>query len=71
MDFYQRLLAKARHESRQKLMLHEEVLRRLGYMPKPSRKRPPEAGLAVPAVTPRGPRPLSGGAQAPLNFEND
>jgi hypothetical protein len=30
------------------------------------RRRPPKAGQAVPAITPRGPAPLSGGAEAPL-----
>jgi hypothetical protein len=31
------------------------------------RRKPPEAGLAVPAVPPRGPLPLEGGAEAPLD----
>lgn len=33
------------------------------------RRKPPEAGLAVPAVPPRGPLPMQGGAAAPLDFE--
>lgn len=33
------------------------------------RRRPPEAGLAVPAIPPRGPLPMQGGAAAPLDFE--
>ena len=38
---------------------------------KPRRKRkPPEAGLAVPAIPPRGPMPLQGGAKAPLEFDD-
>lgn len=40
---------------------HAEAVRR--------RKRPPEAGLAMPAVPPRGPLPLQGGAEAPLEFD--
>lgn len=35
------------------------------------RRRPPEAGLPVPAVPPRGPLPLAGGAEAPLEFRED
>jgi uncharacterized protein involved in type VI secretion and phage assembly len=34
-----------------------------------NRRKPPEAGLAVPAVPPRGPPPLQGGAEAPLEFD--
>lgn len=34
------------------------------------RRKPPEAGLAVPAVPPRGPLPLQGGAEAPLEFDD-
>ena len=33
------------------------------------RRKPPEAGLAVPAVPPRGPLPMQGGAAAPLDFD--
>ena len=36
--------------------------------PEPKRK-PPEAGLAVPAVPPNGPLPKQGGAEAPLEFD--
>ena len=32
------------------------------------RRKPPEAGLAVPAVPPQGPLPMQGGAEAPLDF---
>ncbi len=34
-----------------------------------SLRKPPEAGLAVPVVPPRGPLPMQGGAAAPLDFE--
>lgn len=47
----------------------ELALRALGIGPKLPRK-PPEAGLAVPAVPPRGPLPLQGGAEAPLDFRD-
>lgn len=33
------------------------------------RHKPPEAGLAVPAVPQRGPLPMQGGAAAPLDFD--
>jgi hypothetical protein len=33
-----------------------------------ARRKPPEAGFPVPAVPPRGPQPLQGGAAAPLDF---
>ncbi|NCP14379.1 MAG: hypothetical protein GW858_09490 [Sphingomonadales bacterium] len=33
-------------------------------------RKPPEAGLPVPAIPPRGPQPLQGGAAAPLEFGN-
>ena len=36
--------------------------------PEPRRK-PPEAGIAVPAVPPNGPLPKTGGAEAPLEFD--
>ena len=34
------------------------------------RGKPPAAGIAVPAVPPRGPLPLQGGAEAPLEFDD-
>ncbi len=34
------------------------------------RRKPPEAGIPVPAVPPAGPLPKLGGAEAPLDFEN-
>lgn len=32
-------------------------------------RKPPEAGIAVPAVPPKGPLPKQGGATAPLDFD--
>jgi len=34
------------------------------------RRKPPESGVAVPAVPPRGPLPKQGGAEAPLDFSD-
>ena len=33
------------------------------------RRKPPESGLPVPAVPPRGPLPKLGGAEAPFDFD--
>ena len=38
-------------------------------IPTRNRREPPEAGLPVPAIPPRGPLPLQGGAEAPLKFD--
>lgn len=45
---------------------------RAGIRPKtePKKRKPPEAGMPVPAVPPRGPLPLQGGAEAPLDFSD-
>jgi hypothetical protein len=37
------------------------------YIDRANRRRPPEAGLSVPAIPPRGPLPLEGGAEAPFD----
>ena len=47
-------------------------LRELGrlvesYVDRTNRRKPPEAGLPLPAELPRGPLPLQGGAEAPLD----
>ena len=34
-----------------------------------NRRKPPEAGIAVPAALPKGPSPKQGGAEAPLEFD--
>ena len=41
-----------------------------GRRPRPPKfpRKPPEAGLPVPAVPPKGPLPMQGGAEAPLEF---
>ncbi|MEO0591200.1 MAG: hypothetical protein AAFY81_02695 [Pseudomonadota bacterium] len=35
------------------------------------KRKPPEAGLSVPAIPPKGPLPKQGGAAAPLDLEAD
>jgi hypothetical protein len=52
-------------------MNRSDKLRAIGrhmkrQMDRKNRRKPPEAGLAVPAVPPRGPLPLEGGVEAPL-----
>jgi hypothetical protein len=37
------------------------------YIDSANRRKPPAAGLPVPAEPPRGPLPLEGGAEAPLD----
>ena len=72
MNFYRRLLARAERSQHDILARHEAVLRRLNRKPKPiprRKRKPPEAGIAVPAVPPKGPLPLQGGAEAPLEFD--
>jgi hypothetical protein len=47
-----------------------QALNRLHRGHYPSRRRkPPEAGLPVPAIPPGGPLPKQGGAAAPLEFD--
>jgi hypothetical protein len=38
--------------------------------PAPRRRKPPAAGIAAPAIPPRGPLPMQGGAAARLDFES-
>ncbi|MEM1195340.1 MAG: hypothetical protein AAGH57_04500 [Pseudomonadota bacterium] len=45
-----------------------EIMRRLRGGPP---RKPPEAGIPVPAVPPRGPLPKQGGAAVFLDFETD
>ena len=71
VSFYSRLLSKAKKAGLHRRIEREAMMRRLGRDPKRSRKKPPEAGIAVPALPPRGPLPLQGGAEAPLEFDRD
>jgi hypothetical protein len=46
------------------------ALSRLQHGPRPNRRKPPEAGLPVPAVPPGDPQPKQGGAATPLEFDS-
>ncbi len=59
------MAALARVQARQQL--RDEVMRRLG---RNRRRKPPEAGMPIPAIPPRGPLPKQGGAEAPLEFSD-
>jgi len=50
--------------------LRDLARRMQSHIDRANRGKPPEAGLAVPAVPPRGPGPLSGGAAAPLESDS-
>ena len=56
-------------------ILERDLLRRQlvrsGFRPKDGKRKrkPPEAGIAVPAVPQNGPLPRQGGAEAPLEFD--
>lgn len=58
-------------ESRILLKAEIEHLRRLKarLIGVPPRRKPPEAGIAIPAVPPTDPLPKEGGAAAPLEFD--
>lgn len=62
---YVRLLGGARASIAARAAERAALMQRLGAR----RRRPPEAGIAVPAVPPRGPVPKLGGAAASLRFE--
>ena len=49
-------------ESRRHRALLSEIARK--------RRKPPEAGIPVPAIRPRGPLPLEGGAEALLDYSD-
>ena len=47
----------------------EAQLARWDELKRNRRRKPPESGLAVPAVPPKGPLPKQGGAEAPVDFD--
>lgn len=74
MDFFEKMrrhLAAFEERQRRFRSIHsqheERFMRNFRHQPK---RKPPEAGLAVPVEPPRGPMPMEGGAEAPLNFED-
>ena len=69
MTFYEKLLRKAASKEQRRLWKHTRAMNGIGLGPKGPRKKPPETGIAVPAVPPQGPLPLQGGAQVPLTFD--
>ena len=48
----------------------QNQLREAGIVPRNPKRRPPEAGIAAPAIPPNGPLPKQGGAEAPLDFSD-
>ena len=67
----------ATEDQEERIMLKAEIVhftlarKQLQRGPYPTKRRkPPEAGLAVPAVPPSGPQPKQGGAAAPLEFDS-
>ena len=69
MSFYDKLLRRAASADVRRQWKHARAMRRIGLTRNPDRKKPPESGIAVPVVPPRGPLPLHGGAEAPLEFD--
>lgn len=66
-----RMLRTSRIEKRIELKATIVHLRELREQISGGKKRkPPESGLPVPAVPPRGPLPMQGGAAAPLEFDS-
>jgi hypothetical protein len=65
-------LRRAMHAKLDELRLRENEAARLADIlaARKKRRKPPEAGLDVPAAPPKGPLPMQGGAEAPLDFED-
>jgi hypothetical protein len=61
-------------DPRERLKLAKEIKSLRALMtklaPEPKLRKPPESGLPVPAIPPRGPLPKQGGAAAPLEFDS-
>lgn len=63
-------------DQNERIMIKAEIvhftmaLQQLTRGPGPGRRKPPEEGIAVPAIPPRGPLPKQGGAAAPLEFDS-
>ena len=75
VSFYDKLLQRAERNKERQLRRSDRLRKRADEMLqalnlKRSRKRrPPEAGIPVPAVPPKSPLPKQGGAEAPLEFD--
>ena len=59
-------VAKSAQRSSRRAPRHDTLKSVLNRRP---RRKPPEAGIAMPAVPPKGPLPKTGGAEAPLEFD--
>ncbi|MFO6446540.1 hypothetical protein ACLBKU_05280 [Erythrobacter sp. NE805] len=63
-------------DQNERIMLKAEIvhftlaLKQISRGTGPPRRKPPEAGLAVPAVPPRGPLPKQGGTAAELEVDS-
>jgi len=63
-------------DQNERIMIKAEIvhftlaLQQLTRGPGPGRRKPPEAGIPVPAIPPSGPQPRQGGAAAPLEFDS-
>jgi len=65
-----RLKCDAAAEAEERIMLKAEIAHLRALMANLSgkpRRKPPEAGIAEPAIPPTGPLPKQGGAEAPLD----
>lgn len=70
LDEVQHMVEAARPTLRRKSTVVSRIAAAARAGDRASRKRkPPEAGIAVPAVPPMGPLPGQGGAEAPLTFD--
>ncbi|WP_369026421.1 hypothetical protein [Qipengyuania sp. RANM35] len=69
-DEIQRMVDAARPAAERKSAIAAKIAAAARAGGKTSRKRkPPESGIAIPAVPPKGPLPMQGGAEAPLTFD--
>lgn len=63
------LIERAVRESGKRQRIHGALGKTMADWKRNRRRKPPEAGIAVPAVPPKGPLPKQGGAEAPLAFD--
>ena len=68
-DFIWRSLSPQSRETLKAMRRIERIASRPGSIRSLRKRRPPEAGVSVPAVPPTGPLPKQGGAEAPLEFD--
>ncbi len=63
--------AKAINVLRCKLVENGDIMRKTRHLLEMVKRnnRPPEAGVPMPVISPKGPTPRPGGAEAPLDFD--